>query len=130
MRKSTWIILLLFIVIIGAFFLFQKKKQEEMQKEIEEPNVTPHRTPVSDPGVKRLQEWVNSQLPDDYPKLAEDGIMGPKTQAAIDYLQKNDAENSTVQKIVEVAATMSSPVATVAKTEYDLAKKAWNWLFK
>ncbi len=129
MRKSIWIILLIAVVIgIGAYIFFEKKKEEEMRRETE-PDVPPHQAPVSDPGVKRLQEWINSQLPDDYPKLVEDGIMGPKTRAAIDYLEKNKSDNSTVQKIVEVASTIN-PVVAVAKTEYDLVNKAWKWLFK
>ncbi len=128
MRNTTWIILLIAIVIgIGAYILLEKKN-EEMRRDLE-PDISPRQAPVSDPGVKRLQEWINSQLPDDYPKLVEDGIMGPKTRAAIDFLAENDPENDTVQKIVEVASTIN-PVVAVAKTEYDLAKKVWKWLFK
>jgi len=107
MRSSNIIILLIFIAAVaGGGFLLYNNKDKLFGKEPADDNTpdtakdktntppigysNPNAVSRANAGVKELQKQLNSKLPDTYPKLIEDGIWGPKTQAAFDFMNKQD----------------------------------------
>jgi hypothetical protein len=136
MRRYTWIILLFSMAILGGgiyLFLNKKKKKEfiEAKPPVEPETKRPLRESKYDPSVATLQKHINEQLPSDYPKLAIDGIMGPKTKAAIKYLETHK-DDSVTQKIIEIAEDLS-PIGVakkIMKTEENAIQNGWSWIKK
>ena len=130
---KTWVIILLFVLIIGAaggFYLY-KKKIESKQEEEKDTDIAPKPHIQSDPRVKQIQQWLNS-FDVIQPKLAEDGIWGPKTQAAFDKIKQLKQQgklddDGVIEKVVKTAANLSLPglIYNEAKGVFETVKNIW-----
>jgi len=98
----TWVVIALVVgALVFIYFKYLKKKPniDGTKPDIKDSKKT---TPVKEekpsnfsPNVAKLQAELNAKLPADYPKLVVDGISGPKTRAAIAFLEANSAKLPT-----------------------------------
>ncbi len=124
--RNFWVIIILLIIAgsIGAGYRYWKKKKKTKKKEIQP---KPKKKVVPDERIKRLQHYINQNLPADYPKIAEDGIWGPKTQAALNYLQEHQ-KTPQVDRIMQVAKSVYHTVKDA--TPFDEIIDAGKWAYK
>ncbi len=148
MRTSNLIIILTFVLFVagGGIFVYKKKDQlfgkkaEPINKSKAEKPETPQtgyahpqRKQRPNESIRALQRHLNSMLPAGHEPLAEDGIWGPKTQAAFDYMKHQDAagnldsaaENllNAYQKITDFTFTKTPLALSPAGVLYNGSKK-------
>ena len=126
-NKLYLYILIVAIVLIfgGSVFLFYRKKQEEKAQEALQSisHAKPGVKAVADPKILVLQKHINEMLPADYPKITEDGIWGPETKKAYEYLKehKQSDKTGTLETIVNGLGLLNPVTAPVSI--WNLVKK-------
>jgi len=110
--KTTNIILIILGVVLTAGIIFfyleySKKKKESKQNPQNNPKTDPEKKKNQSSGfspqVAKLQAELNEKLPAGYEKLKIDGIAGPKTSAAVQFLQAQTT-NTAGKSMTEIEA--------------------------
>jgi hypothetical protein len=136
MKTSNIIILLIVIVGIGfgVYFFKNKNKTNNSQpdnkpdKQPEKEKQPERQKPNPDKAVIELQKQINSLLPIDYPKLIVDGLYGPKTKAAIEFVDSLKQKNNLAKDIPVKTETGIIKIDTNAI--YDNMKSASKFLLR
>ena len=122
--KTILIILVILLVIAGiGFWLYTEQKKKKKIK-IGYPNPKSHSN-KGNQKVMEVQKYLNTLLPPDYPKLVVDGIWGPKTQAAWEYVKSkkiDKKQNETLNNLAKIAVT-ANPILGSMVVGSEIMKK-------
>jgi hypothetical protein len=102
--KQLLIALLIVGLGVGGWFGYGYIKRNASEQTDTEPENLPEpvqpQTTDKTEQIKKIQTYMNSILPDDYPKLIVDGVYGQSSAKAFDFIQKlADDKKLSIQKI-------------------------------
>jgi hypothetical protein len=73
---------------------------QKIGKKVPEPSSVKQINPSIEK-TKKLQQYINSLLPNNYPKLSIDGIWGPKTENAFKYLLMSNISTAEKKQLLD-----------------------------
>lgn len=130
--KTSNIIILLIVIIglsFGVYFFTNKNKKNNLEPEKLPENKPEEKNKLKpDTAVIELQKQINSLLPENYTKLIVDGLYGPKTKAAIEFVDSLKKKND-LKKDIDVK-TETGIIKIDTNSIYENMKSASKFLLR